>query len=318
MPASSDTFLVTGVLGCIGAWAARQLLAEGASVVGFNLGDSTHRLDLVLGAAARDRLVLVQGDVTDPDAVGAALDAHGVTHVIHLAALQIPACRANPALGARVNIAGTVNVFEAVKARRERIRGVVYASSVAVYGPDDRGAEDEETQPRTLYGVYKRTTEELARVYWDEDELPSAALRPYTVFGLGRDQGLTSQPTLAMAAAAHGESFRIGYGGQAQFDYVPDVARGFVELARSLERGAPVYNMPGSSLTMGDVVAAIERAAPESAGALGFDDVQLPFPRALESSFALALTPFDDAVAETVEGFRRTPGAGAARSPAVS
>jgi UDP-glucuronate 4-epimerase len=303
---SSDTFLVTGVLGCIGAWAARQLLADGAAVVGFDLGGSTHRLDVVLDGAAPERLVLVDGDVTDSDALGRALDAHGVTHVIHLAALQIPACRANPALGARVNVAGTANVFEAVKARRERICGVVYASSVAVYGPDDRGAEDEETRPRTLYGVYKRTTEHLARVYWDEDELPSAALRPYTVFGLGRDQGLTSEPTLAMAAAAHGESFRIGYGGRAQFDYAPDVARGFVELARSLERGAVVHNMPGPSVTMGDVVAAIERAAPESAGAIAFDDVQLPFPQTLESSYALALTPFEDAVAETVAGFRRT------------
>jgi nucleoside-diphosphate-sugar epimerase len=208
-------------------------------------------------------------------------------------------------LGARVNVAGTANVFEAVKARRQRIRGVVYASSVAVYGPDDRGAEDEETQPRTLYGVYKRTTEQLARVYWAEDELPSAALRPYTVFGLGRDQGLTSEPTLAMAAAARGESFRIGYGGKAQFDYAPDVARAFIDLARSLERGAVVHNMPGPSLTMTDVVAAIGRAVPESAGAISFEDVQLPFPQALESSYALALTPFDAAVAETVAGFGR-------------
>jgi len=303
--ASSDTFLVTGVLGCIGAWVARQLLSEGAAVVGFDLGGSTHRLDLVVEAAARDRLVLVEGDVTDPDAVGAALDAHGVTHVIHLAALQIPACRANPVLGARVNVAGTANVFEAVKARRQRIRGVVYASSVAVYGPDDRGAEDEETRPRTLYGVYKRTTEQLARVYWDEDELPTAALRPYTVFGLGRDQGLTSEPTLAMAAAAQGESFRIGYGGRAQFDYAPDVARAFIDLARTLERGAVVHNMPGPSLTMGDVVSAIVRAAPDRPEAISFDDVQLPFPQALESSYELALTPFDEAVAETVAGFGR-------------
>ena len=238
--------------------------------------------------------------------MGAALDDRGVTHVIHLAALQIPACRANPALGARVNVAGTANVFEAVRARRQRIRGVVYASSVAVYGPADRGAEDEETQPRTLYGVYKRTTEQLARVDRAEDELPSAALRPYTVFGLGRYEGLTSEPTLAMAAAARGESSPDRLRRQGRSSTTPPTSR-----ARSstspclLERGAVVHNMPGPSLTMTDVVAAIGRAVPESAGAISFEDVQLPFPQALESSYALALTPFDAAVAETVAGFGR-------------
>ena len=41
--------LVTGVLGCVGAWTARALLDAGVGVVGFDLGDSRHRLELVLG-----------------------------------------------------------------------------------------------------------------------------------------------------------------------------------------------------------------------------------------------------------------------------
>ena len=73
----------------------------------------------------------VTGNIAELDALERALDEHGITNVIHLAALQIPACRADPPLGARVNVVGTVNVFEAVKRRLERMAPVVYASSIA-------------------------------------------------------------------------------------------------------------------------------------------------------------------------------------------
>ena len=75
-----------------------------------------------LGGRAR-RLTLVRGDITDLDALGRALDEHEITRVVHLAALQVPFCRADPVLGARVNVVGTVNVFEAVKERLDRIPG---------------------------------------------------------------------------------------------------------------------------------------------------------------------------------------------------
>ena len=64
------------------------------------------------------RVTFVAGDITDLDAVERASTRHGITNVIHLAALQVPFCRADPPLGARVNVVGTVNVFEAVKRRR--------------------------------------------------------------------------------------------------------------------------------------------------------------------------------------------------------
>src|SRR4051812_42549431 len=139
----SDTFLVTGLLGCIGTWVAAELVRDGATVVGLVRSGDTHRLDLVLDEDERSRIRLVRGDITDRDAIGAALDEHAITHVVHLAALQIPACKTDPAACVRVNVLGTLNVFEAVRARRPQIAGVTYASSNAVYGPQDTGAEDE-------------------------------------------------------------------------------------------------------------------------------------------------------------------------------
>ena len=75
-------------------------------------------------ADARAGITLVAGDITDEEALGRALDEHEITRVVHLAALQVPFCRADPAAGARVNVLGTVAVFEAVKARRDRIGGL--------------------------------------------------------------------------------------------------------------------------------------------------------------------------------------------------
>ena len=178
----------------------------------------------------------MRGDITDLEALRRTLDEHRVTRVVHLAALQVPFCRADPVLGARVNVVGTVNVFEAVKERLDRIPGVAYASSAAIYGQGDPSPAPESggTAPATFYGVTKQANEGTARLYWAENAVPSVGIRPYVVYGPGRDQGMTSGPTLAMAAAARGESFAIGYGGSAQYDYAPAVGRGL----RHRQRGA--------------------------------------------------------------------------------
>ena len=64
-----------------------------------------------------------------------AVEWVGATHLLHLAGLQTPTCRANPILGAKVNVLGTLAVFEAVKAVGSQIGRLVYASSAAVFGP---------------------------------------------------------------------------------------------------------------------------------------------------------------------------------------
>jgi len=308
----SERVLVTGALGCVGAWAVKAALGDGDGAVGYDLGEAEHRLLLVLSESERARLTLVRGDITDLDALGRALDEHEITRVVHLAALQVPFCRADPVLGARVNVVGTVNVFEAVKARLDRIPGVAYASSAAVYGPEDPSPAPESggLAPATLYGVYKLANEGTARLYAAESGVPSIGIRPYVVYGPGRDQGMTSGPTVAMEAAARGEAFEIGYGGAAQYDYAPDVGRAFVRAAGCSD-GAVVGNFPGVRAGMAEVVEAIEATVPASAGRITWaDDVSLPFPAQLESGAleealgALPATPLATGVAETIARFR--------------
>jgi UDP-glucuronate 4-epimerase len=135
----NDRFLITGALGCIGAWTVRNLVREGTPVVVFDLASDPRRLKLIMSDDELVRVTFVTGDITDLEALERALDDHAITRVIHLAALQIPFVRANPPLGARVNVVGTVNVFEAVARRRDQIGNLVYASSAAVYDTVDAG-----------------------------------------------------------------------------------------------------------------------------------------------------------------------------------
>lgn len=306
----AERFLVTGILGCIGAWTARLLVQDGAEVVGYDLGRSRHRLELVLEPDDLGRVDVVPGDVTDLAQLERTLDEREITHLVHLAALQVPFCRDDPPLGAAVNVVGTVNVFEAVKRRRELLRHVIYVSSAAVFGAADAGAEDERTRPDTHYGVYKVANEGTARIYWQDDRLPSFALRPYTVYGPGRDQGVTSTPTQAMLAAARGEEFRIPYGGRTPMQHAQDVARVLVAAARGEFEGANVFNM-GGGCDMDEIVAAIEAAAPEARGKITHADDRLPFPEEPATSGGIEAllgpmpaTPLADGVRQTIEHFR--------------
>ena len=307
-----ERFLVTGAFGCIGAWVVAELVAAGLPVTAFDLGGDDRRWRLVMSADEIASVRRVQGDIADLDVVERVLDEDGITHIVHLAALQVPFCRADPPLGARVNVLGTVNVFEAAKRRAGSIGAIVYASSIAAYDALEEGGGTVEMsgQPGTLYGVYKRANEGTAHVYFTDHGVVSVGLRPHTVFGPGRDQGLTSAPTTAMLAAACGRPYRIPFGGRSQFQYAPDAARAFVAAARAGAQGAAVHNLAGTSVDMAEVVTAITAAAPESAGSIEFDQVLLPFPGEVDAaSFArlvgpIAETPFPQAVGDSVARFR--------------
>ena len=306
---TEERFLVTGALGCIGAWTCAVLAAEGVDVVGFDLGSSRHRLEL---ADAPD-VPVVSGDITDREALDAVLDERGITHVVHLAALLIPQIKANPPYGTAVNVGGTVNVLDAAKTRGIR---VAYASSAAVYSQeDDPGGpvpNDAIGHPTTFYGVHKQACEGLARIFWQEENVPSIGIRPFIVYGPGRDSGLTASPTLVMAAAARGESGEIAFGGRTQLQFAPDAARVMVAAARAAETGASVFHLGGPAVPLADAAAAIEAA---SGVAVTVDeDSRLPFPEEFDGAplehvvGTIRWTPLEEGVRRTIERLRAAPG----------
>ena len=294
-------FLVTGSGGCIGAWTVAQLVHAGTPVVAFDASPDDHRLKLVLNDDELARLDRVTGDITDLEALERTLDEHGITHVIHLAALQVPFCRADPPLGARVNVVGTVNVFEAV-ARRSNMGRVVYASSVAAYDALDESHPQAamEGTPSTLYGVYKRANEGTATVFAQERGVPSTGLRPHTVYGPGRDQGLTSAPTTAMLHAAADLPYKLPFGGAYQLQYAPDVAKKFIEAANRSTRYADLEDIGGPVTHTDEVIEAITAAVPGAQ--ITYERVVLPFPS--ETGDTTPATPLREGVADAIARFR--------------
>ncbi|MFZ0216760.1 MAG: NAD(P)-dependent oxidoreductase [Candidatus Dormiibacterota bacterium] len=312
---TQERFLVTGALGCIGSWVVRRLHAEGAAIVATDLGHDRRRWRLLDPSLEHD-VQVHELDVTDGSALSELVADQGITRLIHLAALQVPIARAHPLAGARVNVEGMTAVLEAARAHRDQVRGLAFASSVAVYGPASAYppgplAHDAQPAPTTLYGAHKQCDEWLARVYAADYAVPSVGLRPLTVYGPGRDQGVTSSPTQAMLAAAAGKPYRIAWGGESGYAYAEDVAAAFIAAARAADDGGPAdtYNLPVETADMPAVVAAITREVPGAT--IEFEPAGLPFATAVDGAAVRARlgripeTSFADGVRSTVATFRR-------------
>lgn len=312
----SSRFLVTGAKGFIGSWVVKVLLERGDLPLIVDLDSDSHRLRALLSEEQLAKVSFIPGDVSKLEDVERAVADRGITHVIHLAALQVPFCVANPPLGALVNVVGTVNVFETVKRHRERVRKLVYASSAAVYGTEefygaDHISDDAPLQPATLYGVFKQCNEGTARIYYASDGVSSIALRPSTVYGAGRDQGLTSGPTKAIKACVAGRPYTIRFTGKADMQYARDTAITFIRAAESDLQGARIYTPRGAVVSMEEFLAALECQFPEAPRLIRAEGNALPVLSDVENTAIrrdfsdLPSTPLDEGIRETAEIFRR-------------
>ncbi len=298
---------MTGALGCIGSWTVRQLLEAGTPVVALDPSGDTRRLRLLTSSELMEGVRLVAADITDLAALEAAMVDNDVDRIIHLAALQLPFCRADPPGGARVNVVGTVNLFEA--ARRLGITKLVYTSSIAVFDqPGGRIEAHAVPRPTSHYGVYKLANEGTARAYWHDFDLPSIGIRPMTVYGPGRDRGLTSSPTRAMLAAVLGCRYEIGFGGSTLFHYAADVARALLTAVETPIEGALVFNLNGVHATIPELVSILgEILGPSGEGVFAGED-PIPFPDDVDTSGLELLgppsvTPLREGIDATVRFF---------------
>src|SRR5215213_9335416 len=249
-------------MGCIGSWAVKRLVDEGVPVTTLDLPGDPYRMRIILSDDDISRVNFQNGDITDEQRVAEVMQENGITHVLHLAALQVPFVRANPILGAKVNVVGTAIIFETVLKLRDQVKGLAYASSIAVYGspssyPPGPLADDASLMPVTLYGMTKQANEGWASIYWQDHQLPSVGLRPAFVYGPGRDQGVSSTPTKAMAAAAVGRPYHISFGGFDTYQHADDVAAAFIKAARTMPQGAPTYTLGGTPGSTEEIISAI-------------------------------------------------------------
>ena len=305
-------FLVTGAMGCIGSWVLRHLVEEGLTTVATDSVADMMRPRLLLGADHLDRLAFSRADITDAAELMGVISEHNPTHLIHLAGLMVPYCKQTPAMGARVNIEGTINVLEAARFPGSRVKSTVYASSVAVFGPDEDGAglvvDTARQRPLTLYGAFKQADEVIASIYWQDWRVASVGLRPYVVDGVGRDRGVTADLTKALLAAAAGMPYKIRFGGTVALQYASDVAQTFIACAKKEAEGALVCNLRNDVVEVDDFIAAIHGEVPHAK--ITYDkESPLPFPAELDDTGLRSLlgrvphTPLLMGVRETIGSF---------------
>ncbi len=305
--------LVTGAQGCIGSWVVKQLLERGADVVMFDTEASTARIETIAPKSLVNRAKIETGRIEDTERIISLVRDGGITHIVHLAAVLMPFCQAHPVEGALINVVGTLNVFQAARDAGRPVR-VVYASSSAVWGPEDaygKGAltEDDPLKPSTNYGVYKQANEGSARVFYATHGLSSIGLRPWTVFGVGRDRGLTADPTLAMRAVANREKFHIRVTGHMDMQYVEDVAETFVRCLLSPVEGAHVFNLAGTIVTIEELIGKLDTIRPGAASLISAAGPTVPVAYRMDDSQLrstvgqIPVTQLDEAIRKTIEAF---------------
>ena len=250
-------YLITGGLGFIGSHLGAALRAAGHRVR--ILDDlSTGRRD-----NAPEGAQVIIGDVADEAAVKQAMD--GVDGCFHLAAVaSVQKANEEWVPTHRTNLTGTITILNAARqAKGGRPVPVVYASSAAVYGDNDRLplAETAEKDPLSAYGADKLGSELHARVAWRVHGVPTTGLRFFNVFGPRQDPKSPYSGVIAIFADRLSRGVPIdifGDGSQTRdFIYVADVARALIA---AMERpdGARVFNVcTGKATTIQDLARAM-------------------------------------------------------------
>lgn len=253
-------YTITGGAGFIGSHLADALLAAGYRVRVLD--------DFSTGRAENldPRCEVTRGDVCDPAAVQRALA--GASGCFHLAAIASVARANEDWLGThRVNLGGTITVFDAARAMGGL--PVVYASSAAVYGDLEGVAhEDAAPSPRTAYGADKLGSEQHARVGMLVHSVPSVGLRFFNVYGPRQDPCSPYSGVISIfaGAVAAGRPITLhGDGSQTRdFVFVADVVGHLIAGMRHLggRPGAHVLNVcTGRETSVRDLAQAIGTAS---------------------------------------------------------
>jgi nucleoside-diphosphate-sugar epimerase len=275
--------LITGGTGCIGAVTVYKLLSEygdqidkiliasrsgNADQLGIWFGDTLQK------QVNDGKIVFSKVDIGDNSALRHVIEKFEPTHVIHLGALQSPACDATPVKGVDINLTGTMNLFHMLAGLEKPLERFVFASSGAVYGkrsiyPEATVAESAQLAPQNLYGVWKVAGEHLAALFHQQTGTPTVSLRLNTTYGPGRDLGTTSAPTKVMKSLAIGAAegktipFLMPYKGRENYHYVEDVGAHFAGVCMMPFEGCQPFNIKGRTIEVTEFLNTIKTVAEE-------------------------------------------------------
>jgi len=271
LDAERGTILVTGGAGYIGSHTAKALAGAGRRTVVIDNLSEGHREAVRWGG-------LVVADIRDEDRVRQAIRDHGVTSVMHFAALaSVGRSVSDPAAYYRENVEGTLGLLRAMRA--EGVGLVVFSSTAAVFGEpvETPITEEHPKHPINPYGETKLIVERALANYERAYGLRSVTLRYFNAAGADPDGSLGEDHhpeehllPIAIDAAFGRRELRV-FGddyptpdGTCLRDYihVNDLAKAHLAALQRLESGGAsgVFNLGnGRPFSVKDVIAAVER-----------------------------------------------------------
>jgi UDP-glucose 4-epimerase len=268
------SFLITGGMGAVGAFVARNLVERGFEPVLYSRHKNT-----VLISDIQDRVIIVEGDILDLDKLVKTIKEYKVERIIHAAAMLSRECKDNPIMAVRVNVEGTANVLEA--AVRANVNRVVYTSAKGVYseakgeyGHPTYKPIDEDfptTGDMGFYGLTKLFGEKVGFHYQRACGIDFIALRFSSTYGPGKmlKREISSPMTIhgrIIENAMLGKPTRHSQGGEQKDDFIyyKDVASGVVLACTVESLTHRVFNIgSGTGSTLFDFANAVKKIYPK-------------------------------------------------------
>lgn len=266
-------YLITGGRGFIGCQIVRQLLREGHKII-----CTAHNLDKtsmheVLTQEEVDQVTIIQADIGDTELMSSLLKEHQIDKVIHFAAILGDLAEKDPAEAVRVNILGTISVFQACV--NAGVKRVVWACSQSSFGTEEFYKKlypdcalvpnDAVLKPSLVYGETKVFNEFIAEWYYKQYGLETIGLRYCMVFGQARQRGNGQFATELINKPALGQKGVVNYGDTAPcWIYVDDAARAAVIASQCPNPKDRVFTIGGDIRSLKDCYAYVKTLIPDA------------------------------------------------------
>ena len=256
--------LITGISGFAGSHLAEQLLDLGCEVHGTIRRHAVPMHENI--EHLRGKIILHEADITSAERIFEIFDELRPNAVFHLAAESfVPTSFREPARVAYNNIIGTIKLFEAARRFGAQLESIQVACSSEQYGlvdpnevPVIEDIKKNPFRPRSVYGISKCATEQIAWLYYDSYEVPSIITRGFNHEGPRRGiQFVTSVIHRQIVEILENKRDKIVIGNPnaiRDFTHVKDTVNAYIILSEKKKYGEPFNISSGKGITIANYV----------------------------------------------------------------
>jgi GDP-4-dehydro-6-deoxy-D-mannose reductase len=256
--------LITGISGFAGSHLAEQLLDLGCEIHGTIRRHAVPMHENI--EHLRGHIILHEADITSAERIYQIFDELRPHAVFHLAAESfVPTSFREPARVITNNIKGTIKIFEAARRFGDELESIQVACSSEQYGlvdpeevPVTEDLKRNPFRPRSVYGITKVATEQIAWLYHNSYGVPSIITRGFNHEGPRRGiQFVTSVVHRQIVEILNGKRKKIVIGNPnaiRDFTHVKDTVNAYVLVSEKKDYGEPYNVCTGKGITIADYV----------------------------------------------------------------